>query len=96
MLRPDFAASFRGRDVFTYRLPRSGVSYSSLLEWVMAAIWANYKPTEFFEEVDGEMQSLIVAAYRTHMQIEGIMALEQAKEAQRSARAARSKVPRGK
>jgi hypothetical protein len=50
-----------------------------MLEWIMAAIWANYKPTEFFE-LDGELQSMVVAAYRVHSQIEAVVADEQTKE----------------
>lgn len=68
-------------------VPRSGVTYSRELEWIMAAVWANYKPdeTDFFA-LDGERQSTIVAAYRTHNQIEAVIAYEQVKEARRNAK----------
>jgi hypothetical protein len=58
------------------------------VEWCEAAIWANYKPAEFFDKLDGSQQSLIVALYETHNQIEGILAMEQAKKM-------RHKAPKG-
>ena len=61
-------------------MPRSGVSYAPELHWIEAAAWANYKPFEFFD-LDGEQQSLIVAAYETHLQIEAVVAKEQVHQA---------------
>lgn len=72
-----FAAKFHGRDVFKINVPRSGISYTSLLEWVLASIWANYKPPEFLE-LDVELQALIIAAYRTNNQIEAVLAKDRA------------------
>jgi hypothetical protein len=66
-------------------VPRSGVSYSSQLEWVLAAVWANYQPDEFFE-MDIEWQNIVVAAYRSNNQIEAVVANEQVKESQRKSR----------
>jgi hypothetical protein len=69
------------------RVPRSGVTYSEQLEWDLAAIWANYRPDDDpggFYALDGEMQSRIVAAYETHLQIEGVITNEQNEAAKRS------------
>lgn len=70
-----FAATFRGRDVFSYQqVPRSGVKYSLLLEWFLAARWAGYKWDEEFSALDGDQMAFIVAAYRVHHQIEAVTA----------------------
>lgn len=37
------------------------------------AQWANYK-LEDFEALEGERQSLLVAAYRSHNQVEAVLA----------------------
>jgi hypothetical protein len=55
------------------------VTYAPLLHWIIAAAWANYTPDEFFE-LDGEMQSSIVAAYETHSQIEAVLADDHARK----------------
>ena len=52
-----------------------GVTYRPMLEWVLAGIWAHYTPDEF-GELDGAMQSLVVAAYRTNMQIEAVVSYD--------------------
>lgn len=50
-------------------------------------MWANYKPDESdFFALEGEEQSRIVGAYRTHNKIEAVVAYEQVKEARRNAR----------
>jgi hypothetical protein len=55
-------------------------------------VWANYRPfPDFFEDLDGETQSLIVAAYRTHLQIEAVVTQEQVREARRKARRSKGK-----
>jgi hypothetical protein len=63
-------------------VPRSGISYSSILEWELAAQWWGYKPEEF-EELDGEIQSARVATYRAQNTISSVVAYEQAKEMKR-------------
>lgn len=52
---------------------------------MLAAVWANYKIHEFLE-LEGELQSLIVAAYQTNLRIESVLTNEQIKEARRKAR----------
>lgn len=52
---------------------------------MLAAVWAGYRPTEFFE-LDGEMQSLIVAAYETDAQIEAVLVDDQNRKMNREAR----------
>ena len=51
---------------------------------MLAAIWANYTPTAFFE-LEGSEQSVILAAYETHLQIEAVVAEEQARDMRRQA-----------
>lgn len=60
-------------------VPRSGLTYSSYLEWILAAQWAHYRWHEF-AELDGEEQSFIVAAYRCYIQNESVVSYEQQKK----------------
>jgi hypothetical protein len=43
------------------------------LHWILAGVWANYQPGEFLE-LEGEFQSLVVAAYEANGQIEAVIA----------------------
>lgn len=63
-------------------VPRSGVSYSTIAEEGLAAVWAGYEPVEFLD-LEGEIQSYVVALYRLHNQVEAVVANEQAKEMKR-------------
>lgn len=65
--------TFRGRDVFDIRVPRAGISYEPLFEWMEAAHWANYR-WEVFRALDGDDQARIVAHHRAHMQLEAVLA----------------------
>lgn len=61
--------------MFSYRaVPRSGVRYSLILEWFLAARWANINWFDDFNEMDSDDMAFVVAAYRTHMQIESVTA----------------------
>lgn len=73
---------WRGRDIWRERVPRGGISYSPILDWIFAAVWANYTPTAFFE-LDGDEQALIVAAYRSKHQIDAVLAQDQIKRRNR-------------
>lgn len=59
---------------------RSGISFSTALEWRLAAQWAGYR-YEDFVELEGDLQSAHVAAYRSYQQIEAVLAEAAAKEA---------------
>jgi hypothetical protein len=59
--------------VFGIPVSRSGISYDPILEKIFVAQWANYK-LEDFEALEGERQSLLVAAYRSHNQVEAVLA----------------------
>lgn len=60
--------------MFAYRqLPRSGVRYSLTLEWFLAARWAGLSWFDEFDHLDGEDMAFVVAAYRTHAQIEAVV-----------------------
>lgn len=81
-----FAVRFKGRDIFSYRTPRSGIVFSPFFEWIKAAIWAGYHPTDFFEDLEGPDQSLVIAAYRTEMQMTAVVEDDARKESERKAR----------
>lgn len=48
------------------------MSYSLVLEWFLAARWANIDWFSEFDALDGDDAAFVVAAYRTHMQIEAV------------------------
>jgi hypothetical protein len=50
------------------------VRYNLLLEWFLAARWAGINWFSDFEHLDGDDMAFVVAAYRTHMQIEAVVA----------------------
>lgn len=64
-------------------MPRSGISYSNLFEWVLAAKWSGYRTFDFFE-LTGDRQSFIVAAYRLNNLVESVLAKDQADQARRA------------
>lgn len=45
-----------------------------MLEWFLAARWANIDWFNEFDPMDGEDQAFVIAAYRTHMQVEAVTA----------------------
>lgn len=66
-------------------LPRSGVSYSPMLEWELVRQWHHISPAEW-NEMQGDEQAKYIAVYRVHHQIEGVLAKKQADDAKRSRR----------
>jgi hypothetical protein len=48
------------------------VTYSQEYHWFKAARWAHYRWTEFLE-LDGDIQAMIVAAFETDGQIDGVV-----------------------
>lgn len=73
-------------------MPASGVSYSLELEALQAAVWANLSPPEF-DDLPGDEQSRIVAAYQVVHRAEAVLAHESRRESQsgRGARARRGR-----
>ena len=49
------------------------MKYSLILEWFLAARWAGLEWFGEFNDLDGEDMAFIVAAYRTHMQVEAVV-----------------------
>lgn len=81
-----FAVKFRRRDIFEYKTPRSGISYTSAaLEYINAAHWDQQSYEEFCM-LEPDDQAVIVAAYRVSMQMEAVIAVEQARQARSIAR----------
>jgi len=77
--------TFRGRDIFQIRVPRSGAKYGALFELMEAAHWRGYKDEEFAILTPFE-QARIVAHYRAHHQLEAVIADAQVKKQQQQAR----------
>ena len=44
-----------------------------MLEWFLAARWAGLDWFTDFDALDGDEMAFIVAAYRTHMQVEAVV-----------------------
>lgn len=63
-------------------MPRTGATFGSEFEWREAARFA-LVTWDQFKELDGEEQSAIVAHFRTHNQVEAVIAQAQTKEAKR-------------
>lgn len=85
-----FKATFRGRDVFSIRVPRSGAKYSLLFECMEAAHWRGLTDQQF-AEMDPFEQARVVAHFRTHHQLEAVIAQQQQRDAE-----ARAKRPKTK
>lgn len=56
-------------------MPRSGVTYSPIAHWSLAAVWAGYEQEPFFD-LPGEKQSYIVALFDLNNQVEGVISSE--------------------
>ena len=82
---------FHGRDIFQIKTPRSGITLNPIQEWVETARWAGYKYEEEFSQMDGEKQSFYVASRRAALQIEAVLNIEHAKEAQRKSKVSKSR-----
>lgn len=66
---------FKGRPIQDCYVPRSGVTYTRLFEWSIAARWWGYKLEEF-EVLDGNDQAFRIAVYRDHAMMESVLAYE--------------------
>jgi hypothetical protein len=77
--------TFRGRDIFDIRVPRSGAKYGSLFETLEAAKWRGYTDQEF-AALSAFEQARIIAHYRCHFQLEAVIADAQAKKAAQEAK----------
>lgn len=77
--------TFRKQDIFSIRTAKSGIAFSPLLEWYLAAVWAGYKEHEFVD-LPTPQQARIVAAYRCIQQIEAVVTQERARDAKRQNR----------
>ena len=81
-----------GKDIFDFRVPRSGLTYSPLLHWRLVAKWAEYSWPEW-EKLDPDLQAFEIAAYETHMQAEAVLHEEQRKKAESKAKQGKSGQP---
>lgn len=65
--------TFRGRDLFSIRVPRSGAKFNGMYERMEAAHWRGYKDAEF-DQLSQFEQARIIAHYRCHFQLEACVA----------------------
>lgn len=73
--------TFRGRDVFSIRVPRSGAQYSLLFECMEAAHWRGLTDEQFALLIPFE-QARIIAHYRAHHRLESVIAQQQQRDAE--------------
>lgn len=78
---PPFRATFRGRDIFSIPVPRSGAQYGALYEVMEAARWRGLTDAQF-DALDADSQARIVAHFRVHHQLEAVIAQAQQREAE--------------
>lgn len=64
---------FQGKNIFAWRVKRSGVSFGGTLELALCARWWRYRWEEF-EELDPSTQAFLLATYRCSLQIDAILA----------------------
>jgi hypothetical protein len=82
--------TFRGRDIFQIRVPRSGIKYGLLFECMEAAHWRGLSDEAFAALIPFE-QARVIAHYRAHHQLEAVLAQQQQRDAE-----ARSKKTKGR
>lgn len=82
---PPFEATYRGKDIFKIRVPRTGMAFSGYYEWCEAARWAGYT-REAFAQLTGQDQASIVAQFRVHHQMEAVLAKVQADKLERASK----------
>lgn len=69
--------TFGDRDIFEIPVPLSGASFAPIFEWMEAAHWAGGGQVDYWRRfcaLGGEEQSRIVAHYRAHHRLEGVIA----------------------
>jgi hypothetical protein len=66
--------------------PRSGITYSALLESDLAAQWWGIGNPEAFDRLPVPTRARMIAAYRIDGQIKAVLAKEQVRKAERARR----------
>lgn len=88
-----FGVTYNGRDIFSCRTLRSGVTVANpTFDYASAAQWWGI-PWEAFEAMDSDVQAFHVAVFRTNRQIDAVLAHEQHRKMR--AQAARARAKRG-
>lgn len=57
-------------------MPRAGLCYAPLLGWALAAQWWGID-WDHFEQLDGDLQSFLVAVHEEKMTMDAVMAKAQ-------------------
>lgn len=65
---------------------RSKFQFADVYAWEMALHWYGMYDREQFEQLDADEQARIIALYRIHQQVEGIIATERIREMKRASR----------
>ena len=68
-----FDVRFRGRGIFEWPVPLSGVEYKNpVMEWVLAAKWSGYRYFDDWQGLEKEQRELLIAAYRIDSQASAV------------------------
>lgn len=65
------APTYKGRDIFTWKVPSAGFEYSGVLEMYLCAMAWGIEPARW-DRLDPDYQALCLAVYRTRNQINAI------------------------
>lgn len=57
-------------------MPESGLTYSTELEWRLAAHWAGYRRFETFRALPADEQAELIAVYRTQARMGAVVDAE--------------------
>lgn len=65
--------TFHGKDIFAWKVRRSGIAFGGALELALCARWWGYRWYEF-EAIPVDEQAFLIAVYRCHIQIDALLA----------------------
>lgn len=66
---------FKGRSIFDWEVPRSGVTYKNpRLDEIFACRWAGYQFFHDWLDLENEQKEELIAAYRIESQINAVVA----------------------
>lgn len=66
-------------------LPKSGLQHAPHLEWILAAQWAGYRFFHEWQDLTGDEQALLIAAWREQQQIQAVLAWQQSRKQPKAA-----------
>lgn len=75
---------YKGKPLFSHRVPRSGFEYNATLSWELACQWYGAYTREAFAALPGYEQARIVALYMVNNQMDAVIAKTMSDEAKQN------------